>query len=223
MVLWMLFSMLVPAATVIWKRGQQRFCWMEQNFVQCYSIFKLHHANKINVIIIQASWSNRTNKWLNWNSHKKIEGIVTSPVSQGAENNQIVHHFCALYCIHEADSGVIKTSYRKTLTGVKLLKGRIYFLNWWVFHTVSGFSVPANNHHRVIGKKAMCSQKSGHPFSYMKNIFYHWMLFFLLFHDFLIYYCRAQHIAFLFRKTPTSRQSDHMTFFSDLNVYFREN
>lgn len=106
MVLWMLFSMLVPAATVIWKRGQQRFCWMEQNFVQCYSIFKLHHANKINVIIIQASWSNRTNKWLNWNSHKKIEGIVTSPVSQGAENNQIIHHFCALYCIHKADSGV---------------------------------------------------------------------------------------------------------------------
>lgn len=59
----------------------------------------------------------------------------------------------------------------------------------------------------------MCCQKSGHPFSYLKNIFYHWMLFFLLFHDFLIYYCRAQHITFLFRKTPTSRQSDHMTFF----------
>lgn len=103
MVLWMLFSMLVPAATVIWKRGQQRFHWMEQNFVQCYSIFKLHHANKMNVIIIQASWSKRTNIWLNWNSHKKIESIVTSPGSWGAENNQILSHFGVLYFVHRSE------------------------------------------------------------------------------------------------------------------------
>lgn len=105
MVLWMLFSMLVPAATVIWKRGQQRFCWMEQNVVQCYSIFKLHHEYKKNVIIIQASWSKTTKMWLNWNSHKRIESIVTSPGSWGDQSNQRVWGFgILLCCVHRENS-----------------------------------------------------------------------------------------------------------------------
>lgn len=52
--------------------------------------------------IIQTSLSKTTLIWLNWNSHKEIEGIVTSPGSWGTENNQIVNHFGVLHCVHRS-------------------------------------------------------------------------------------------------------------------------
>lgn len=131
MVLWMLFSMLVPAATVICKRGQQRFCWMEQNLVQYYSIFKLHHTNRwmwsFKQPYLREHWCGSTEIHI-----KKLEVLLhllmnrtwsTQKCSWSTENNQIVAHFGVPHSVHR--SGLWSTVKQSNNCGRFLHKARI--------------------------------------------------------------------------------------------------